>query len=85
VVGRAHVGGPHLCTLQSHQVPSTGGLHRGMDRHPAPPARVQAEPWTMYFDGSLMKTGAGVGVDAKVNLQTQRANTQFNVNVCQPI
>ena len=24
-----------------------------------PPAQVQAEPWTMYFDGSLMKTGAG--------------------------
>jgi len=24
-----------------------------------PPAQVQAELWTMYFDGSLMKTGAG--------------------------
>jgi len=27
-----------------------------------PPAQVQAELWTMYFDGSLMKTGAGVGL-----------------------
>ena len=25
-----------------------------------PPAQVQAELWKMYFDGSLMKTGAGV-------------------------
>jgi len=27
-----------------------------------PPAQVQAELWTMYFDGSLMKTGAGGGL-----------------------
>ena len=27
-----------------------------------PPAQIQAECWTMYFDGSLMKTGAGVGL-----------------------
>jgi len=27
-----------------------------------PPTQVQAELWTMYFDGSLMKTGAGVGL-----------------------
>jgi len=27
-----------------------------------PPAQVQAELWTMYFDGSLMKTGAGAGL-----------------------
>ena len=26
------------------------------------PTQVQAELWTMYFDGSLMKTGAGVGL-----------------------
>jgi len=26
-----------------------------------------------------------VGVGAKVDLQTQRANTQFNVKACQPI
>jgi len=26
------------------------------------PAQVQAELWTMYFNGSLMKTGAGVGL-----------------------
>ena len=25
-----------------------------------PPAQVQAEYWTMYFDGSLMKTGTGM-------------------------
>ena len=33
-----------------------------MDRLPAPPAQVQAELWTMYFDGSLMKTVAGAGL-----------------------
>jgi len=27
-----------------------------------PPAQVQAELWTMYFDGSLMKIGAGAGL-----------------------
>ena len=27
-----------------------------------PPAQIQAECWTMYFDGSLMKTGAGAGL-----------------------
>ena len=27
-----------------------------------PPIHVQAEYWTMYFDGSLMKTGAGAGL-----------------------
>jgi len=27
-----------------------------------PPTQVQAELWTMYFEGSLMKTGAGAGL-----------------------
>ena len=27
-----------------------------------PLTQVQAELWTMYFDGSLMKTGAGAGL-----------------------
>ena len=27
-----------------------------------PPAQIQTECWTMYFDGSLMKTGAGAGL-----------------------
>jgi hypothetical protein len=27
-----------------------------------PPAQIQAELWTMYFDRSLMKTGVGVGL-----------------------
>jgi hypothetical protein len=27
-----------------------------------PPAQIQAELWTMYFDGSLMKAGAGAGL-----------------------
>ena len=62
VVGRAHGGDPHLCASQSHQVSGTGGLCRGMDKHPAPLAQVQAELWMMYFNGSLMKTGAGAGL-----------------------
>ena len=27
-----------------------------------PPTQIQAECWTMYFDGSVMKTGAGAGL-----------------------
>jgi hypothetical protein len=27
-----------------------------------PPVQLQAELWTMYFDGSLMKTGADAGL-----------------------
>ena len=27
-----------------------------------PPPQFQAECWTMYFDGSVMKTGAGTGL-----------------------
>jgi ribonuclease HI len=29
---------------------------------PLPPLQVQAECWTLYFDGSVMKTGAGAGL-----------------------
>jgi hypothetical protein len=31
------------------------------DTQPLPP-QVQAECWTLYFDGSMMKTGAGAGL-----------------------
>ena len=27
-----------------------------------PPPQIQAECWTMYFDGSVMKTGVGAGL-----------------------
>jgi hypothetical protein len=27
-----------------------------------PPIQIQAKLWTMYFDGSMIKTGAGVGL-----------------------
>jgi hypothetical protein len=27
-----------------------------------PPVQIQVEFWTMYFDGSMTKTGAGVGL-----------------------
>ena len=27
-----------------------------------PPPQIQAECWTVYFDGSVMKTGAGAGL-----------------------
>jgi hypothetical protein len=27
-----------------------------------PPPKIQAECWTLYFDGSVMKTGAGAGL-----------------------
>ena len=27
-----------------------------------PPPQIQAKCWTMYFDGSVMKTGAGAGL-----------------------
>jgi hypothetical protein len=27
-----------------------------------PPVQIKAKLWTMYFDGSLMKTGVGAGL-----------------------
>jgi ribonuclease HI len=27
-----------------------------------PPPQIQAECWTLYFDGSVMKTGVGAGL-----------------------
>jgi phage terminase large subunit-like protein len=27
-----------------------------------PPLQIQAECWTLYFDGSVMKTGTGAGL-----------------------
>jgi hypothetical protein len=27
-----------------------------------PPPQIQAECWTLFFDGSVMKTGAGAGL-----------------------
>ena len=27
-----------------------------------PPSQIRGECWTMYFDGSVMKTGAGAGL-----------------------
>jgi ribonuclease HI len=33
-----------------------------MGRHQLPTAPIQPVLWTMYFDGSLMKTGAGAGL-----------------------
>ena len=33
-----------------------------MDGGPTPPALIEHETWTMYFDGSLMKGGAGAGL-----------------------
>jgi ribonuclease HI len=29
---------------------------------PLPPLQIQAECWTLYFDGSVMKTGTGAGL-----------------------
>jgi ribonuclease HI len=33
-----------------------------MDGHTAAAAEIQAECWTLYFDGSVMKTGSGAGM-----------------------
>ena len=49
---------PHMAI----KVSRSGGFRCGVDRLLAPPAQVQAELWMMYFDGSLMKTGAGAGL-----------------------
>jgi ribonuclease HI len=32
-----------------------------MDRPQLSPPQIQAECWTLYFDGSVMKTGVGMG------------------------
>jgi ribonuclease HI len=39
----------HVCTAQRYQVTST-------------PASIEQETWIMYFNGSVMKEGAGVGL-----------------------
>jgi hypothetical protein len=43
-----------------------------------PPPQIQAECWTLYFDGSVMKTGAGAGLlfvsHPQTNGQVERAN-----------
>ena len=36
-----------------------------------PPAAVDQEYWTMYFDGSLMKKGIGVGLVFVLPLQVR--------------
>jgi hypothetical protein len=48
---------------EGHQVPSLGGffLAEWVDTQ-LPTASIKPELWTMYFDGSLMKTGAGAGL-----------------------
>lgn len=62
VVDGAHGRNTSICPSKGDKVTSPGRLHGRVDRHVAPPTQIQAECWTMYFDGSLMKTGAGAGV-----------------------
>jgi hypothetical protein len=52
----------HVRTVQRHQVTSTRGLRGRLDRDSNSPSVDQHETWTMYFDGSVMKEGAGVGL-----------------------
>ena len=47
---------------KGHQVPSLGGLVAEWVDTQLPAAPIQPELWTMFFDGSLMKTGAGAGL-----------------------
>ncbi|TKC13480.1 reverse transcriptase-like protein [Robertmurraya kyonggiensis] len=62
MVNGADGGDPRLCAKESHQVSDLGGLRSRMDRHPAPPSKSSLDCWEMYFDGSVMKTGAGAGL-----------------------
>jgi hypothetical protein len=51
-----------VCTMQRHQVSSTHRLRCGVDGDPDSLAPIEHETWIMYFDGSIMKEGAGVGL-----------------------
>jgi hypothetical protein len=52
----------HIRTPQRNQIPSTRELHGRVDRDANSPASIEHETWTMYFDGSVMKEGVGVGL-----------------------
>jgi hypothetical protein len=48
--------------MKGHHVLGISRLCGRMDRDQTPLAPVEQEYWMMYFDGSLMKSGARVGL-----------------------
>jgi len=62
MVGRAHGRNPHLWPRKAIKSQALADFIAEWTDTQLPPAQVQAELWTMYFDGSLMKTGAGAGL-----------------------
>ena len=56
-----HGGNTFICPSEGHKIPSLGGFPGWVDTQ-LPTAPIQPELWTMYFNGSLMKTGAGAGL-----------------------
>jgi hypothetical protein len=57
-----HGGNTFIFPSEGHKIPSLGRLPAEWTDTQLPTAPIQAELWTMYFDGSLMKTGAGAGL-----------------------
>ena len=59
---RTHGGSPVFCASESNKSQVLADFVAEWTDTQLPPAQVQAECWTMYFDESLMKTGAGTGL-----------------------
>jgi hypothetical protein len=51
-----------LCPMDDNQVVSPLRFYRRIDRDPNGTDASEEKYWIMYFDGSLMKEGAGGGL-----------------------
>ena len=59
MVSGTHVRNPHVRAVKSQILADF--VAEWTDTQ-LPPPQIQAECWTMYFDGSVMKTSAGAGL-----------------------
>jgi ribonuclease HI len=59
---RTHGGNTFICPSEGHKIQVLADFLVEWVDTQLPTAPIQAELWTMYFDGSLMETGAGAGL-----------------------
>ena len=62
MVGRAHGEAPTYTPCKAIKSQVLADFVVEWSDTQLPPTQVQAELWTLYFDGSLIKTGAGAGL-----------------------
>ena len=62
MVGRAHERDSHYAPCKAIKSQALADFVAEWTDSQLPLAQVQSELWTMYFDGSLMKTGPGAGL-----------------------